>query len=198
MEPVTTTTESGRDARFEIRDGPLPEAMRVLLVDYPREGWTTHPNFRQPTANWLGAHEGFRRLSAFLREMAERYLDRAVSADAFAATLSYYGRAMVHSLHAHHGWENRSYFPELAAADPRFISGLATLERDHATLDRFVDEFDAATKSTLTELRQVGGERHDEAGRLHAVAASIEGLLLRHLADEEDLAVPILLHYKLR
>ena len=35
-------------------------------------------------------------------------------------------------------------------------------------------------------------------GPVHAHASTIEALLDRHLADEEELAVPIILHHKLR
>jgi hypothetical protein len=38
----------------------------------------------------------------------------------------------------------------------------------------------------------------DEAGRLHELTQDIGGFLNRHLTDEEDLAVPILLHHALR
>ncbi len=38
----------------------------------------------------------------------------------------------------------------------------------------------------------------DEAGPLHETALAIDVLLARHLVDEKDLAVPIILHHKLR
>ena len=37
----------------------------------------------------------------------------------------------------------------------------------------------------------------EEAAAVHMGATQIERLLTRHLADEEDLAVPIILHHKL-
>jgi hypothetical protein len=38
----------------------------------------------------------------------------------------------------------------------------------------------------------------EEAGKLHCVAQTIEAFLQRHLTDEEELAVPIILHHRLR
>ena len=38
----------------------------------------------------------------------------------------------------------------------------------------------------------------DEAGKLHKTAEAIEAFLARHLSDEEELAVPIILHHRLR
>jgi len=42
------------------------------------------------------------------------------------------------------------------------------------------------------------GQARNEAGLLHDLAARLEGFLARHLSDEEDLVVPLLLHHKLR
>ena len=38
----------------------------------------------------------------------------------------------------------------------------------------------------------------EEAGKLYGVAQTIEAFLERHLSDEEELAVPIILHHRLR
>lgn len=51
----------------DFRNTPLPENMRVLLADYPRGSWRAHPNFRQATKNWLGAHRMFRYLAGFIQ-----------------------------------------------------------------------------------------------------------------------------------
>ena len=62
------------------------------------------------------------------------------------------------------------------------------------TLDRFVDAGNRVIK--LIQLDEK--EARDAAAPLLDAANAIEKLLERHLADEEDLAVPIILHYKLR
>ena len=41
------------------RSTPMPEAMRVLLQDYPRDSWQAHPGFHEKTRHWLGAHQMF-------------------------------------------------------------------------------------------------------------------------------------------
>ena len=41
-------------------------------------------------------------------------------------------------------------------------------------------------------------QARDEIGRLHGTAQTIEAFLARHLTDEEELAVPIILHHRLR
>ena len=181
-----------------LRSTPMPEAMRVLLQDYPRDSWQAHPGFHEKTRHWLGAHQMFRQLGELVQCEAETYLDKGRSDDAFAARLSYYGDALVRNLHGHHGWEDHSYFPELSAADPRFEAGLETLEQDHAELDIVLDRFTRAANRTIQLIQLEPAAVPDEVGGLHTEAKAINAFLTRHLGDEEDLAVPIILHHRLR
>ncbi|WP_246534394.1 hemerythrin domain-containing protein [Aliiroseovarius lamellibrachiae] len=180
------------------RSTPMPEAMRVLLQDYPRDSWQAHPGFHENTRHWLGAHQMFRQLGELVQREAETYLDKGRSDDTFAAHLSYYGDALVRNLHGHHGWEDHSYFPELCAADPRFEAGLEILEQDHADLDAVLDRFTRAANRTIQLIQLDPAAVRAEVGGLHTEAKAINAFLARHLGDEEDLAVPIILHHRLR
>ncbi|MGB8621804.1 MAG: hemerythrin domain-containing protein [Paracoccaceae bacterium] len=182
----------------EIRTDPMPEAMRVLLHDYPRDSWDANPHFRDATKRWLGAHDMFRQLTVHLRSENEAYLDRNRAPDDHAARLSYVGNALVRNLHGHHGWEDHRYFPELSAADPRFDAGLEILEKDHAALDAVLDRFTRVANRTIKLIHLDERAARDEAGALHGETQRIEAFLARHLGDEEDLAVPIILHHRLR
>ena len=104
---------------LQIRSQAMPDAMRVLLDDYPRESWETHPGFHDKTRYWLGAHQMFRRLGKLVRTETENYLDGGRAPDDYAGRLSHYGSALVGNLHGHHRWEDYEYFPELSKADPR-------------------------------------------------------------------------------
>lgn len=186
------------DSQFEIRSESMPDEMRTLLADYPRVNWPAHPGFKDKTKQWLAAHQKFRKLSAAIRLETEQYLDSERDADDFARRLSYRGNALVGHLHGHHAWEDYEYFPELSAADSRFDLGLEILENDHQALDVVLDSF---TKSAIRAIKLVQlGESaaRDEAGKLHAATETIEAFLQRHLSDEEELAVPIILHHRLR
>lgn len=181
-----------------IRQDPLPNEMQILLDKYPRKAWEAHPNFKQATQNWLGAHKMFRALSKAVREDAELFLDKKIDPRNYAAKLSYRGNALVGNLHGHHGWEDYSYFPELSAADPRFDSGLQTLENDHVVLDEVLNDFTDAAIRTLDLIKSDEKAAFDEIGKVYEGAQFIEKLLTRHLQDEEELAVPIIIHHKLR
>lgn len=157
---------------FDIRTNDMPIEMQSLLRDYPRDDWDAHPGFKEKTRHWLGAD--------------------------YANRLAYRGNALVGNLHGHHGWEDHSYFPELSAADPRFNAGLDILEKDHEDLDGVLDNFTQTANRTIKLVQLDEKEAREDAGKLHGVAQTIEAFLDRHLSDEEELAVPIILHHRLR
>jgi len=180
------------------RTEALPADMHVLLNDYPRDAWEAHPGFKDKTRQWLKAHQMFRHLAEVVRADAEQYLDGNLAVDAYAAHLSRYGNALVGNLHGHHTWEDRNYFPELAAADPRFEAGLDILENDHADLDAVLGTFTLQANRAIKLAHLDATQVHDEVGHLHRTTETIEAFLARHLGDEEDLTVPIILHHRLR
>ena len=183
---------------FDIRTADMPEEMQLLLRTYPRDDWDQHPGFKEKTRNWLGAHQMFRRLGDLVRSETESYLNKARSPEKYAARLHHYGGALVGNLHGHHGWEDASYFPELSAADPRFDAGLEILEKDHEALGVVLESFTVSANRVLKLIQQDELSARDEAGKLHDIVETIEAFLKRHLSDEEDLAVPIILHHRLR
>lgn len=186
------------DTTYTIRQTDMPEEMRSLLRRYPREDWDAHPGFRDKTRQWLNAHQGFRMLAEQVRLDTELCIDKEMALDDYAARLSFFGGRLVGNLHGHHGWEDHSYFPELSAADPRFDAGLEVLEQDHADLDIVLDDFIRQANRVIKLASLDAGQAHDEVGRLHGQAEAIEAFLQRHLTDEEDLAVPIIPHHRLR
>lgn len=192
---TTQPIEQARD--WTVRSDAMPSEMQILLAEYPREVWEAHPGFKELTKQWLGAHQMFRRLSKTVRVDGQRFLDGKLDALEYSQKLSYRGGALVNNLHGHHGWEDHSYFPELSAADSRFDAGLAILEKDHQTLHLVLDSFTELANKVIG-LHAENKSAFNEVGELHKDASIIELLLQRHLSDEEELAVPIILHHRLR
>lgn len=176
----------------------LPEDMQILLRDYPRQAWPDHPHFARSIENWMGAHQMFRQLGDIVRSQTEQYLDHDRDEADFSSRLGYYGDLLVRNLHGHHTWEDRSFFPELSRADARFDPGLDTLENDHQVLDETMDRFTRTANRAIKLIQLEPAQARDEVGKLHGLATEIEGFLARHLEDEENLVVPIILHHKLR
>lgn len=194
----TRTAPPGTFPHVGIRDTALPAEMRLLLERYPRDSWGAHPGFADKTRQWLSAHRSFRHMAERIRSDAEWYLDATLEQDDYADRLSRVGGRLVGHLHGHHRWEDRSYFPELSAADPRFDAGLDVLEQDHADLDAVLDQFTRNANRAIQLIHLDKDQARDEIGALHGTAETIEAFLARHLSDEEDLAVPIILHHRLR
>jgi hemerythrin-like domain-containing protein len=107
-------------------------------------------------------------------------------------------RGLVAAMQGHHQIEDFEYFPEFRRAEPRLAVGFDRLEREHASLARSVD----AALAALAELH-AAAERAGEpasaatlklaAQRYVDAAATLSVGLLRHLHDEENLVVPLLL-----
>lgn len=182
----------------DIRQAPLSSDMQVLLRDYPRDTWPDNPNFARSVQNWMGAHQGFRQLSHLCVAETQRFIDRENEETDYADRLGYFGNMLVRNLQGHHHWEDRAFFPELSAADARFDAGIEVLESDHETLDATLDTFTRASNRVIKLIHLDPKQARDEIGNVEDAAVKIEALLKRHLADEEDLVVPIILHHKLR
>jgi iron-sulfur cluster repair protein YtfE (RIC family) len=178
---------------LETRTG-LPDALRVLLADYPRDLWTSHQHFDGLTRFWLERHVGFRRLTAELQRRTRGFLDAPAGPRTEAQQTHRLAGALIEHLHGHHQIEDLHYFPVLAAAEGRLERGFAILDADHHALDAHLHALAEATNTYLHALTQGPGS-HDAAGAFEARLASFERLLDRHLTDEEDLVVPVILHH---
>ncbi|SFS20341.1 hemerythrin domain-containing protein [Yoonia litorea] len=178
---------------LENREG-LPEALQVLLHEYPRTGWTEDPGFNNLISFWLDRHMMFRRLMAEMRQGTELLLDRKLAPDRFGAMVSRYGGMFVQQLHGHHMIEDQHYFPKLVDKDSRISKGFDILDKDHHALDDYLASF-VTQANTVIGKRDNRDQLQDAAGDFQSELAKLEGLLDRHLIDEEDLIVPVILRY---
>lgn len=172
----------------------LPEALRVLLDDYPRDLWTSHRHFDGLTRFWLERHMGFRQLMDTLQGRTRTFLDTPGDPQQEARQTARLAGALIEHLHGHHQIEDVHYFPVLAAADARLERGFAMLDADHHALDATLHAMAEATNTYLRALVD-GRATRDAAGAFEARLDGFERLLDRHLTDEEDLVVPVILHH---
>ena len=173
-----------------------PAELTFLLERHPRATW---PTARSATvAFWLDVHERLRRDAAGLDAAGDEYRAGRSSPAQLAVIAAPRLRGLVAAMHGHHQIEDFDYFPEFRRAEPRLAAGFDRLEREHTALNRSVDTAMAA----LAELR-AAAERTAEpasaatlklaAQRYVDAAAILSVELLRHLHDEENLVVPLLL-----
>jgi len=182
----------GPSKTLETRTG-LPDALRVLLEDYPRESWESHPNFDGLTRFWLERHLMFREILARLQTDAEAMLDRRIAPRAYGQRLSRLGGMFLNELHGHHMIEDHQYFPMLSGRETRLAAGFELLDADHHALDGHLNALADAANAVLRGLG--AGDATDDTGRLHAALGGFAPFLDRHLVDEEDLVVPVILKH---
>ncbi len=168
------------------REG-LPDALRALVEAFPRDSWASHPHFAGLVAFWLDRHMMFRRLTETLRSDAEAAVDGTLETGSHKARLARLGGMLVNQLHGHHQIEDMHYFPVLQGLEPHVARGFDILDRDHHALDALLARFTTTANAVL--------QARGEAGAFHRELLSFEAQLLRHLEDEEDLVVPLILRH---
>ncbi len=183
----------GETLALETRAG-LPDALRVLVNDYPRDGWESHANFDGLTRFWLERHLMFRQMTARLTAGATALLDRQDDPRHIGGQIGWLGQRLVDELHGHHMIEDQHYFPVLAAQAPALERGFAILDADHHALDRHLADL-ATDANALLSAISGDADPTDPAGRLQASLQRFDRFLDRHLTDEEELVVPVILKF---
>lgn len=182
------------DHALAAREG-LPEPLRVLVEQYPRAGWEGHPHFTELTRFWLEMHLGFRRLQGLLVAETEGFLDRARDPRAYARGLVRVAGPYLNGLHGHHNIEDQHYFPMLKALDSRIAWGFDLLDADHQALDGAIHGLAEATSAVVAAVRDATPAAETAAALLGARLAAFGRLIDRHLTDEEELVVPVILDH---
>ena len=173
----------------------LPDELRVLLESYPRLGWASDPNLGPLAQFWLHRHELFRRMTERLHEDAVAFAQNRLEVKPFIHHLAEIGGFFINQLHEHHMVEDQRYFPALAEQDPRLAKGFALLDRDHQTLDALMDAF-VDRANMILSLAPKDEEKVKELAPIFVEEFdALRKALFRHLEDEEDLVIPVLLKY---
>ncbi len=162
----------------------LPDALRVLVEEYPRNRWRDHPNFAGLVQFWMQRHMMFRELSQVLRDDARQLSDKTLDFAEYAPRLSRYGSTLLNELHGHHQIEDHQYFPRLIELDTRVSKGFDLLEADHEAMDGLLHELAEGANQVL---------KTGHAGKFHDLVDRFYALLERHLTDEEEIVVPVIL-----
>ena len=178
---------------LETRDG-LPDALRILIKDYPRDAWEVDPNFSQLIRFWLDRHLMFRRLLKTLQDDSEATLDAGMDPVQFASRLSRLGSNFLQNLHGHHQIEDTHYFPRLKQLETRLERGFEILDRDHHAIDGHLSIFADEANDVLKSIENPKAPMA-EIETLRRGIKRMETFLDRHLSDEEDLIVPVLLRH---
>ena len=206
---------AAQETDLDSRDG-LPRPLRVLADRYPRDVWHAEARLGETARFWLARHDMFREIGGELGRMMASLRADTLGSGGFGRQLVPTLGVFLNQLNEHHHIEDRHYFPIFRAADPRLAAGFELLDRDHATIHA---DLLATADAGNALIRALANRPHPAAagagpagaaagtGRTGAAAdlarresdaytAASERLVrrvLRHLEDEEDLIIPLLL-----
>ena len=170
-----------------------PDDLRFILERYPREAWLDHVNLAGMARFWLDIHNGFRRAGEALRGSTNEFREGLVTADRFRSWYAPRLQTFLGHLEGHHNIEDYQMFPIFNAAEPRLMKGFDILERDHGVIHAAMDSM----AETADDFMQAPAEDKDEMRHAaDAYAGTADRLMLmlaRHLGDEEDLVIPLIL-----
>jgi iron-sulfur cluster repair protein YtfE (RIC family) len=170
-----------------------PENMRVLIARYPREQWQGHANLGDMARFWLSRHAMFRDLSAMLTTIEAQFRAGTLPAAEFPRAFVPRLQFLLQQLSLHHQIEDLHYFPIFRRADERLARGFDVLEGDHHAIHADMEKT-AETANALLRALSGAADTLRRCGDDYAAAsgALLTGLI-RHLDDEEDLIVPLIL-----
>ena len=167
------------------------EELEALARRYPCETWPSHANLGELARFWLQRHELFRHLDEVIRSGVERALAQGVEAAAFKPWLSRHLGWSLWQLEEHHQVEDHHYFPLFRRAAPLLAPGFELLEGDHGALHTaiggVIERAAAALASEAPEAFR------SDLARFRDAQIDLGRGLIRHLDDEEDLVIPLLL-----
>lgn len=171
----------------------LPDDQRFLLQSYPREEWRQHPTIHGMAGFWLQRHDGFRDMGGILTGAISDYREGKTDADGFARFFAPRLNYFLGNLDGHHNIEDQHYFPIFAAAEIRLKRGFDILDGDHHMIHEALERNAESANAFLAALRADDDTRRRAADAYASENDRLVAMLMRHLDDEEDLIIPLIL-----
>jgi hypothetical protein len=186
----------GKALTADVRKG-LPDELLELLRKYPRDQWADDSRLHGLAEGWLQRHNLFRELSVRIGGMTADLREGRTSPTTFLPLFQRRMGLLHGELDRHHRVEDDHYFPNFAAAAPKLQKGFDILDSDHRVIHGMMHSLGTASRELIAALSgDVSGRDGDAPRVAERLAAEIEGFdrtLLRHLEDEEDLIIPLIL-----
>ena len=166
----------------------LPEDMRVLLTDVPRDRWDQ--SLPEMARFWLQMHQGFRQHHAHMAALTTAWRQGQLDVRGLHGRLIPALQQFLQHLDGHHRIESGQYFPAMARVEPRIATGIALLDRDHEAIHQVLENLFKAGLALHQGL--AGPDAGDRAARLGDVIERAQTPLARHLDDEEEIVIPLI------
>jgi hemerythrin-like domain-containing protein len=167
----------------------------VVLKDFPRDTW---PKTRSTMARfWIDKHNYLRRESEALQSANQDFRAERTAPTQFAGWVAPRLQGFLAGLHGHHQIEDFHYFPAFRSAEPRLKTGFDVLANDHELIHQgiaaIVESINAFLTTVQSDTSESSDTRRHAADRYIAASETLHRRLQRHLADEEDLIIPLMI-----
>ncbi|MBX3531102.1 MAG: hemerythrin domain-containing protein [Rhizobiaceae bacterium] len=172
---------------------PDDENLRILLARYPRAQWWEHENIHGLSGHWLEIHNSFREAGKILAGGIADYREGRKSAPDFARWFTPRLNRLLGHLDTHHRIEDDIYFPKFVEAEKRLTRGFDILEGDHHQIHAALESNAEAANAFLRALQENEDKQRFAADNYAMENEKLVAMLTRHLDDEEDLIVPLIL-----
>lgn len=169
----------------------LPADFVWLRDAFPRSRWG-EAAVPQTATHWLAMHDGFRRADHHMAQLSEGYGCGQLDLRGFHDRLMPALAQFLQHLDGHHTIESHHYFPEFRRLEPRIVAGLDLLDRDHDAIHIRLQALAEAGNALHRDFRASSPDAADRAAQLADILMSARPALARHLADEEDIVIPLL------
>ncbi len=179
--------------------GPWPLASRsalpaefIWLRDaFPRDRWRA-VSLPHSAAHWLQMHDGFRQASTHMGQVVGAYRHGTIDLRGFHDRLLPTLSNFLQHLDGHHNIETAHYFPQFRRIEPRVISGIDLLDRDHDAVHAHLEALADRGNALHRAVRSDAPDAADDAARMADTLDVANAPLLRHLDDEEDIVIPLI------
>jgi hypothetical protein len=133
----------------------------------------------------------FRRLDEMIRSGVAA--GETIEPAEFQGWLGRHLRWFLWQLEEHHQVEDLHYFPVFRRAEPRLAAGFDLLERDHAALHEAIGGIVERANAVLGHRSTDAIAYGSDLARFRDAQVALGTELVRHLDDEEDLVIPLIL-----
>ncbi|MEI9891182.1 MAG: hemerythrin domain-containing protein [Caulobacteraceae bacterium] len=191
---MTSASELAADLPLPTRTG-LPSSIAYLRDIHPQAQWPDHANYGEMAAFWLQVHNSLREHAWALALDTDALREGRLDAAGFQRRFVPRYNNFIQHLAGHHQIEDTVYFPRFRALDPRMVAGFDLLEHDHGLIHQALLASLGGAQGVMAALAEGGDAQRQAIDAYGGAAERLLDLLLRHLADEEDLVIPAILEH---
>ncbi len=188
-------TNTNENLHLETRDG-LPQDLLFLAKSYPKPGWDDQLHFNSLVQTWLGMHRMFRvqarRIDSGIETVLSGVQDAAEMLPRFRSDVE----QLLSHLDQHHQIEDHHYFPQFRLLEPRLARGFEIMEEDHHVIVEAIYTLAGQSRDFIASVEGTRTDRSEIDRVTNALKQTITGFrrnMRRHLDDEEDLVVPLII-----